>query len=61
MECIICYEKIKEKEKVALICCHVFHTEYIIKLVQKRYRECPLCRTRITWNIPQLNKHVELS
>lgn len=38
MECIICYEKITEKEKVALICCHVCHTECIIKLVQKRYR-----------------------
>jgi hypothetical protein len=61
MECIICYEDIIEKVKVALTCCHIYHTKCIVQLVKKRYRKCPLCRTKITWNIPQLNKHVELS
>ena len=61
MECIICYENIKDSDKVALSCRHIFHTECIIELIRKRYRKCPLCRTRITWNVPQFQKHIKLS
>ena len=61
MECIICTENIEEEDKVALSCCHIYHTICIIELVKKRYRKCPLCRTRIEWNIPQFKKHINLS
>ena len=28
---------------------------------EKRTRKCPICRTRITWNLEQINKHIKLS
>ena len=59
-ECVICYDKIQKKNVVFLECSHNFHTNCIITLVRKRNRKCPLCRTRIRWNIKQLNKHNDL-
>ena len=46
--CIICYDNIKQKEAVSLLCGHVYHTECVINLVRKRTRKRPLCRKRIT-------------
>jgi hypothetical protein len=60
-DCIICTDKIKKKNLVALTCCHIFHTSCVIKLVRKRTRKCPLCRTKIRWNVKQLEKHKNLS
>ena len=59
--CAICIEKMSNKDLVVLECCHMFHTECIITLIKKRNRKCPLCRTRIKWNIPQLLKHILLT
>ena len=59
-DCIICFEKIKKKNLVVLECAHMFHTNCIITMVKKRNRKCPLCRKRITWNVPQLKKHIDL-
>ena len=59
-ECIICNENIINNNKIALTCCHLFHTNCIITMIQKRYRKCPICRTRITWTIPQLLRHNHL-
>lgn len=58
--CIICFEEIELKDLTALSCGHMFHIDCIINLVKKRTRKCPLCRVRITWNVPQLLKHKEL-
>ncbi len=58
--CIICFEEIELKDLTALSCGHMFHIDCIITLVKKRTRKCPLCRERITWNVPQLLKHKEL-
>ena len=60
MECIICNENILKKDLISLCCGHLYHTKCIIKLIYMRYRKCPLCRTRITWNAKQLNRHSEL-
>lgn len=59
-ECIICTNEIKKKDLVVLECCHMYHSDCIIKLVEKRSRKCPICRTRIRWNVKQLNRHIEL-
>ena len=50
-----------EEDKVALQCCHLYHSECVKTLVKKRTRKCPICRTRITWNLEQINKHIKLS
>ena len=60
-ECLICTDNISETNKVVLQCCHIYHSECVKMLVEKRTRKCPLCRTRITWNLKQLNKHNELT
>lgn len=60
-ECIICTDNIVEADKVALQCCHLYHSECVKTLVKKRTRKCPICRTRITWNLEQINKHIKLS
>ena len=60
-ECIICTDNIVEVDKVALQCCHLYHSECVKTLVKKRTRKCPICRTRITWNLEQINKHIKLS
>ena len=60
-ECIICTDEIKEEDKVALQCCHLYHSECVKQLVKKRTRKCPICRTKICWNMEQINKHIKLS
>ena len=50
MDCVICLEKIKKP--LFLTCAHGFCLDCIVILIQKRYRKCPVCRTRITWTIP---------
>ena len=57
MECRICLEEITNINLVSLICGHCFHINCVIKLVEKRIRKCPLCRTRITWHKKQLVRH----
>lgn len=52
-DCIICTDKIKKKNLVTLPCCHIFHTTCVIKLVRKR--------TKIRWNVKQLERHKNLS
>ena len=59
--CIICFEDMNNTNLVVLECCHKFHTECIITLIKKRNRKCPICRTRIKWNVPQLLKHISLT
>ena len=44
-ECIICTDNIVEVDKVALQCCHMYHSECVKTLVKKRTRKCPICRT----------------
>ena len=44
-----------EKNKINLSCNHVFHHQCIKTMIIKRSRKCPLCRTKITWNIEKLN------
>ena len=61
MECIICLDKIEPNNLVALKCAHMFHTDCVIKLIEKRTRKCPICRERITYVKKQLIKHLELS
>lgn len=51
--CSICLEDVKDP--LALVCGHVICYNDVITLIQKRTRKCPICRTRITWTIPQLN------
>jgi len=34
--CAICIEKMSNKDLVVLECCHMFHTECIIKLIKKK-------------------------
>ena len=60
-QCIICTDKIKKKNLVALSCCHIYHTTCVINLVRKRTRKCPLCRTKIIWNLKQLDRHIKLT
>ena len=60
MECIICTEEIDVKNLICLECCHIFHSNCVINLVKKRTRKCPLCRTKIRWNIPQIIRHDNL-
>jgi hypothetical protein len=60
MECCICNEKIEIEDKVGLECAHIYHTRCVIKLIQKRLRKCPLCRTKIRWNTKQLFTHEKL-
>ena len=60
-ECIICTCEIKKEDLVVLECCHMYHSECVKNLVTKRTRKCPLCRTKIRWNIKQLDRHIELS
>ncbi len=55
--CLVCDEN---NDITALHCGHIFCTDCVIKLVKTRNRKCPLCRTRITWNIPQLDNHIKL-
>ena len=50
-DCVICASGIKNKDLVALECCHMYHSKCVINLVEKRTRKCPLCRTKIMWNI----------
>ena len=59
--CVICDLEIKEPNKVALSCGHLYHTTCVITLVRKRMRKCPLCRTKVCWNVTQLNRHITLS
>ncbi len=59
-KCRVCIEKIPRKTVVALPCGHLFHTGCVIKLVEKRTRKCPLCRTRIPWHKKQLVRHLKL-
>lgn len=61
MECLICYEEMTSKDMIVLACCHIFHSTCVVKLIQKRTRKCPICRSRITWNVPQIQKHIDLS
>ena len=56
-ECVICLENIMDNHDVVLECAHKYHTDCIITMVRKRYRKCPICRTKIRWNIKQLLKH----
>ena len=60
MECIICNENILEKDLIALSCCHIYHVDCVIKMIKMRYRKCPLCRTRIIWNVNQVKRHYDL-
>ena len=60
-ECLICTYDIKKKDIVVLECCHIYHSKCVVNLVKKRIRKCPICRTRIRWNVKQLNRHIELS
>lgn len=58
-ECSICLEKINHP--FCLVCAHIFCGKCIITLIKKRWRKCPICRTRITWTIPAITKaHPEL-
>ena len=59
--CIICTDKIKQKYCVALACAHIYHISCVKTLIKKRSRKCPQCRTRITWNKKQLERHETLS
>ena len=61
MNCVVCTEKIEPENLVALACGHIYHTDCVIKLVEKRTRKCPLCRVRITWHKKQLTRHKDLS
>ena len=47
---------IQYKEKIKLSCNHIFHYHCFNTMIMKRSRCCPLCRTKITWNIEKLNK-----
>ena len=60
MECIICNEKINNKDIICLECCHIFHINCIIMLIKKRTRKCPLCRHKIRWTITQIIRHKNL-
>ena len=55
--CVICTDKIIQKNCIALACAHTYHTSCIKTLIKKRLRKCPQCRTRITWNKKQLERH----
>ena len=58
--CIICFDIIENKDITALSCGHLYHNTCVINLIKKRTRKCPICRTRITWNVKQLIKHEKL-
>ena len=60
MECVICNEKIHEKDIVGLECAHFYHIKCVIELIRKRTRKCPLCRTKIRLNISQFLNHEKL-
>ena len=60
-ECLICTDNIKEMNMVVLECCHVYHTNCVKMLIKKRTRKCPLCRTKIIWNLKQLDRHIKLT
>ena len=53
--CVICFDKISNNNKITLSCNHIFHYNCIKIMITKRSRRCPLCRTKITWNIDKLN------
>ena len=55
-KCIICFDKIKIKDITSLVCGHLYHNHCVINLIRKRTRKCPICRTRITWNVKHLKK-----
>ena len=54
--CILC----DSTDLTALICGHILCSECIMTLVRLRNRKCPICRTRITWNIPSIQRHIKL-
>jgi len=60
MECVICNEIIYKKDIVGLECAHFYHTKCIVKLIRKRNRKCPLCRTKIRWHVKQFLNHEKL-
>ena len=57
--CLIC-ETTDPKILTALQCCHLFCSDCVIKLIRIRNRKCPVCRTKIVWNVPMLLTHNKL-
>uniref|UniRef100_A0A6C0EPS1 RING-type domain-containing protein n=1 Tax=viral metagenome TaxID=1070528 RepID=A0A6C0EPS1_9ZZZZ len=53
MQCAICLNKIENV--LFLTCAHGFCRNCVIMLIKKRTRKCPICRTKITWTIPQIS------
>ena len=60
-DCVICLENIRDNDDIVLECAHKYHTDCIITMVRKRYRKCPICRTKIRWDISKLKKHKKIS
>lgn len=58
LKCIICFDNIKNQNKITLSCNHTFHYNCIKTMIMKRSRKCPLCRKKITWNIKTLMKQI---
>jgi len=52
--CLICWDPIENP--LFLVCAHGFCKNCVIMLIRKRTRKCPICRTRISWTIPQIEK-----
>lgn len=57
--CLICDTQ-DTKELTALPCCHLFCSKCLINLIRVRNRKCPICRTKIVWNVPMLLNHIKL-
>lgn len=53
-QCVICWELLEDP--LFLICAHGYCKKCVITLIRKRTRKCPICRTKITWTIPQIIK-----
>jgi hypothetical protein len=54
--CIIC----DGKSDTALACAHMFCVSCVVELIRKRSRKCPICRTRITFDLPSIQRHIKL-
>ena len=59
--CVICLEKLKEKDKTILSCEHIFHASCLFENIIQSNNTCPLCRIEIskkTKSYPDLNETI---
>jgi predicted nucleic acid-binding Zn-ribbon protein len=61
INCVICTEKLEEKNKIFLQCGHSFHCSCIFQLMSYDDKKCPLCRHEITLEVPTSNLQIRLT